>query len=82
MTSLRHPSDIIAITVRRYIEPPADKEFWSEYIKMNIVTPSQMVALLSRYIDMQFIENRPLIKGDYLFVNYIKALNPEVDSST
>jgi len=74
-----NPSEIIAITIRRYLDPPADQKFWKEYSRMKTTSPIQMLALLDKYIDMQLIEIKPLLKGDILLVNYIRSLNLEIE---
>jgi len=75
-----NPSEIIAITIRRYLDPPTDQQFWKEYTKIKPIAPDQMLALLDKYIDLQLIENKPLLKGDLLLVNYIRSLDQQLEA--
>lgn len=74
-----HPSEIIAITIRRYLQPPKDQQFWKEYTQSIAKTPRFILELLDNYVDMMFIHNNPLLKGDLLLVNYICSLNDEME---
>lgn len=74
------PPDIIAITIRRYLNPPTDQQFWQEYTKMKPTVPDQMLALLEKYIDLQLIENKSLLKGDLLLVSYIRSLDQQLEA--
>lgn len=74
------PSEIIAITIRRYLDPPLDQQFWKEYTKINPSAPDQMLALLEKHIDLLLIEGKPLMKGDLLMVNYIRSLDQDAES--
>ena len=39
------PSDIIAITIRRYLNPSIDQQFWQEYTKIKPTVLDKMLIL-------------------------------------
>lgn len=69
------PDLIIATTIRRYLQPPSDKEFWKEYVKIKEKSPKKMMELLENFISIEEIKQRKMQEGDTLLVDYILDLN-------
>jgi len=71
------PSDIIAITIRRYLNSPQDKLFWERYLTLKEPTPKHLLTFIEEYIDMDYIFSNPLLEGDKLLIEYLRIIDFE-----
>jgi len=69
------PKDIIAITVKRYLNTPNDKSFWKEYKRLKKVTPQNLIELINQYSKIEELQNRLMQKPDELLFTYINSLD-------
>jgi serine/threonine protein kinase len=69
------PEDIIAITIRRYLQSPSDVVFWNVYKKMNPVVPGKLVRHISSFITLEECSNRLMQQADEILFGYVKSLN-------
>jgi hypothetical protein len=69
------PDLIIATTVKRYLNPPADKSFWKEYQQLNEKSPHNLMQLINSFITVNEMEQKILQKGDSILFEYILALD-------
>ena len=69
------PDFIIATTVKRFLNPPSDLNFWSDYKKQKNKTPSELLSLIGEYISLDQLFQKHSLMGDGLLINYIRNLN-------
>lgn len=74
-----NPYYLIATSIRRYLNPPGDQEFWNEVKAFTKMTPDDLLLVISKYIDLDFIDQNPLIHGDRLLVDYLRTLGGQTE---
>jgi len=73
------PSEILAITIRRYLQPPNDRLFWQAYQNFSEKSGSKVLSLIRKHFDISELIRNPLQKDDALLYYYIKNINPDDD---
>lgn len=68
-------SDILAITVRRYLQSPNDRLFWKAYQGLPDKNGTMVLSLIREHFDIsEFIRNPMLIDDTFLY-DYINNIN-------
>jgi len=69
------PEDIIAITIKRYLNPPNDEKFWRDYTKLKHKSPENVLHLINQFTALEELRNRLMQKNDDMLFFYMKTLD-------
>lgn len=70
-----NPKIVISYSIRRYLSPPSDQQFWDQVVSIKNINPAQLSLVIRKYIDFEYIAQHPLIPGDKLLVEYIQSFD-------
>lgn len=73
------PEDIIAITLKRYLSPPNDNDFWKEYSRLKNKSPQNLIHLINHFTSIEELQNRLMQEGDEILFLYLKTLNGKTE---